>query len=282
MVIKKILDLEKLEVDIYRGIKFTPKNGFLKRTFGGHIIGQSLVSAIRTTDTSFKVHSLHCYFLSAGDSQKSLIYIVKRIKDGRSFCTRQVNAIQNGKTIFTMLASFQTDQISIKCQDNISDLFSLEGLIDFRSYDYFTDTSFAQFDEWDVRIMPYNKLARKSNSNLKQQVWFRHRNTLPNDSMLHVCALAYVSDLTLLSVARLSHIDTKSQLMVTSLDHTIWFMQPFRIDDWLLYNQFSPWTFNGRSLTYGNIFNKYGDIVAFVAQEGLTRYKANFSQSGMI
>lgn len=117
MAIEEILDLEQLEVDIYRGGVFSPESGFLQRTFGGHVAGQSLVSAVRTVDPKFEVHSLHGYFLRPGDARAPSVYLVERIRDGGSFCTRRVSAVQHGQTIFSMSASFQTDQSGIEHQD---------------------------------------------------------------------------------------------------------------------------------------------------------------------
>ena len=117
MAIEKILDLEQLEVNIYRGSVFSPQSGNFQRTFGGHVAGQSLVSAVRTVDTNFLVHSLHGYFIRPGDPQARTVFIVERLRDGSSFCTRRVSAIQHGKTIFSMSASFQSDQDGINHQD---------------------------------------------------------------------------------------------------------------------------------------------------------------------
>jgi acyl-CoA thioesterase II len=117
VAIEQILDLEQLEVDIYRGSVFSPESGFLQRTFGGHVAGQSLVSAVRTVDPHYLVHSLHGYFLRPGDAKAPTVFLVERLRDGGSFCTRRVSAVQHGKTIFSMSASFQTDQEGIHHQD---------------------------------------------------------------------------------------------------------------------------------------------------------------------
>jgi acyl-CoA thioesterase-2 len=275
MAIEEILDLEQLEVDIYRGRVFSPESGFLQRTFGGHVAGQSLVSAVRTVDPKYQVHSLHGYFLRPGDAQARAVYTVERLRG--SFCTRRVNAIQHGKTIFSMSASFQADQSGIEHQDAMPAAPPPDDLPGFRSGGAFDDAGFAQFAEWDVRIVPLDRVARLPGKASQQQVWFRHTDPLPDDPVLHICALAYMSDLTLLGSAQVNHPDERKHLMIASLDHAMWFMRPFRADEWLLYDQSSPSACGGRALTQGKIFNQYGELVAAVMQEGLTRYQRDFT-----
>jgi acyl-CoA thioesterase II len=276
MAIEQILDLEQLEVNIYRGRVFSPESGFLQRTFGGHVAGQSLVSAVRTVDGRFQVHSLHGYFLRPGDAKAPTVFLVERLRDGGSFVTRWVNAIQHGETIFSMSASFQTDQSGIEHQDAMPSAPPPDDLPGFRSGGAFDDAGFAQFAEWDVRIVPQDKLERLPAQASQQQVWFRHRDPLPDDHVLHICALAYMSDLTLLGSAQVHHAEERSHLMVASLDHAMWFMRPFRADEWLLYDQSSPSACGGRALTQGKIFTRTGEMVAAVMQEGLTRYQRDF------
>lgn len=279
MAIEEILDLEQLEVNIYRGRVFSPESGFLQRTFGGHVAGQSLVSAVRTVDPRFQVHSLHGYFLRPGDARSPSVYLVERIRDGGSFCTRRVSAIQHGETIFSMSASFQTEQAGIEHQDAMPEAPPPDDLPGFRSGGAFDDAGFAQFDEWDVRIVPRDEVNKLPGKASQQQVWFRHRDPLPDDHVLHICALAYMSDLTLLGSAQVNHLAVRKHMMVASLDHAMWFMRPFRADEWLLYDQSSPSACGGRSLTQGKIFNSRGDMVAAVMQEGLTRYQRDFTPS---
>jgi acyl-CoA thioesterase-2 len=274
--IEQILDLEQLEVNIYRGSVFSPESGNWQRTFGGHVAGQSLVSAVRTVDPRYLVHSLHGYFLRPGDAKAHTVFLVERIRDGGSFCTRRVNAIQHGETIFSMSASFQTDQSGIEHQDVMPSAPPPDDLPGLRSMKVFDDAGFRQFDEWDVRIVPQEKLERLPGLASQQQVWFRHRDPLPDDPVLHICALAYMSDLTLLGSAQVIHLEERAHLQVASLDHAMWFMRSFRADEWLLYDQSSPSACSGRSLTQGKIFNQYGEMVAAVMQEGLTRYKRDF------
>jgi acyl-CoA thioesterase-2 len=277
MSIEQILDLEQLEVNIYRGTMWSPESGFLQRTFGGHVAGQSLVSAVRTVEPEFQVHSLHGYFLRPGDATAPTVYLVERLRDGGSFVTRRVNAIQHGETIFSMSASFQSDQSGIEHQDAVPSApppDNLPALSDIKAFD---DAGFKQFAEWDVRIVPQEQLARLPGKASQQQVWFRHRDPLPDDHVLHICALAYMSDLTLLGSAQVHHADERRHLQVASLDHAMWFMRQFRADEWLLYDQSSPSASGGRSLCQGKIFNSDGEMVAAVMQEGLTRYKRDHS-----
>ena len=277
MAIEEILDLEQLEVNIYRGKVFSPESGFLQRTFGGHVAGQSLVSAVRTVDPKFQVHSLHGYFLRPGDARAPSVYLVERIRDGGSFCTRRVSAVQHGQTIFSMAASFQSDQSGIEHQDDMPVAPPPDDMPSFRSGGIFDDAGFAQFDEWDVRIVKRDQVQRTPGKASQQQVWFRHRDPLPDDPVLHICALAYLSDLTLLGSAQVNHVEERKHLMVASLDHAMWFMRPFRADEWLLYDQSSPSACGGRALTQGKLFNQYGEMVAAVMQEGLTRFKRDYS-----
>jgi acyl-CoA thioesterase II len=276
VAIEQILDLEQLEVDIYRGSVFSPESGFMQRTFGGHVAGQSLVSAVRTVDPRFLVHSLHGYFLRPGDAQARTVFIVERLRDGGSFCTRRVNAIQHGKSIFSMSASFQADQEGVNHQDAMPSAPPPDGLPGLDSVKVFDDAGFKQFAEWDVRIVPQSKMQRLPGKASQQQVWFRHRDPLPDDPVLHICALAYMSDLTLLGSAQVTHLDVRQHLQVASLDHAMWFMRVFRADEWLLYDQSSPSACGGRSLTQGKIFNQSGEMVAAVMQEGLTRFKREY------
>ena len=274
MAIEEILDLEKLEVNIYRGGVYHPESGYLSRTFGGHIAGQALVSAVRTVDPRYRVHSLHGYFLRPGDATEPAVYLVNRPRDGGSFCTRRVDAVQNGEVIFSMGASFQTEQSGIEHQD------AMPAVVPPDDLDPDAENGIAQFAEWDIRRVPRELVTRLSGKVSQQQVWFRHRDPLPDDPLLHICALAYMSDLTLLGSAQVTHQQDRPHLMVASLDHAMWFMRPFRADEWLLYDQFSPSATGGRALTQGQIFNKSGHLVAAVVQEGLTRYRRGYTPAG--
>jgi acyl-CoA thioesterase-2 len=176
-----------------------------------------------------------------------------------------------------MSASFQTDQSGIHHQDSMPSApppDDLPGLTEVKAFD---DAGFRQFAEWDVRVVPQEKLERLPGKASQQQVWFRHRDPLPDDFVLHVCALAYLSDLTLLGSAQVHHAEERKHLQVASLDHAMWFMRAFRADEWLLYDQSSPSASGGRSLTQGKIYTQTGEMVAAVTQEGLTRYKRDYT-----
>ncbi|OBH20759.1 acyl-CoA thioesterase II [Mycolicibacter terrae] len=276
MAIEEILDLEQLEVNIYRGSVFSPLSADHQRTFGGHVAGQALVSAVRTVDPRFQVHSLHGYFLRPGDARAPTVFIVERVRDGGSFCTRRVNAVQHGETIFNMSASFQTAQQGITHQDLMPDAPDPKDLPDIASMKAFDDAGFKAFAEWDLRKVPRAQLPHIPGKVAEQQVWFRHRDRLPDDPVLHICALAYMSDLTLLGTSWSIHPAERDHLQVASLDHAMWFMRPFRADEWLLYDQSSPSAGAGRALTQGKIYNRAGDMVAAVMQEGLTRFPSGY------
>lgn len=200
------------------------------------------------------------------------MFLVERVRDGGSFCTRRVTAIQHGQTIFHMSASFQVPQEGISHQDvmpTAPDPENLPGLDGMKSFD---EESFKVFAEWELRQVPADQLTPIPGLAARQQVWFRHREPLPDDPVLHICALAYMSDLTLLGTSWSAHPGERDHLQVASLDHAMWFLRPFRADEWLLYDQTSPSAGGGRALAQGKIFSRDGAMVAATMQEGLTRY----------
>ena len=272
MAIEEILNLEQLEINIFRSTVVNTAPGNRNRAFGGRVAGQSLVSAVRTVEPRYHVHSLHGYFLRAGDPVAPTVFLVERVRDGGSFCTRRVSAVQHGETIFHMQASFQVAQRGIEHQEAMPGAPDPEDLPDISSMSAFDDAGFKQFEEWDLRRVPRDQLPHLPGKVAEQQVWFRHRDPLPDDQVLHICALAYMSDLTLLGTSWSVHPDERDRLEVSSLDHAMWFLRALRADEWLLYNQSSPSAGSGRALCEGKIFNRRGDLVAAVMQEGLTRY----------
>ncbi|MGP6173045.1 acyl-CoA thioesterase [Corynebacterium sp. A21] len=266
--IEYILDIEEIDRDIYRG---PVVQSTLTRTFGGQVAAQALVAATRTVSEGFSVHSLHGYFVAPGKSHEPTVFLVDRMRDGRSFQSRQVKAIQDGETIFSMQASFHRD--GDEGLDHADSMRSVPGPEDF-GYDRSTlpASSRALLDEWsdwDIRVVPADRYEQNPHTATEQVVWFRSKAKLPDDPTFHVCTLAYMSDMTLLHSALGPHPGHKVQM--ASLDHAMWFMRPFRADEWLLYDQRSPSAANGRALTHGRIFNQSGDLVAIVNQEGLTR-----------
>ncbi len=266
--IEEILQVEAIETDIFRGPAFP---SHLQRTFGGQVAGQALMSATRTVPDDFAVHSLHGYFLRPGNPDIPAVFLVDRIRDGRSFTTRRVTGIQNGEAIFTMSASFhvRTDH-GIQHQDRMPPAPAPDGLPD-RMTDL-PEEAKAVFKEWknfDIRVVPREQLTTSDYFAAQQRVWFRYRHRLPDDQVFHVGTLAYMSDMTLLGSSKVPHPGVEPQ--AASLDHAMWFMRPFRADEWLLYDQTSPSADAGRALTQGRIFDRAGRMVAAVTQEGLSR-----------
>lgn len=266
--IEEILRVERIETDIYRGGAF--ESG-LPRTFGGQVAGQALVSATHTVSDEFAVHSLHGYFLRPGDPKLPVVFLVDRIRDGRSFVTRRVTGVQNGEAIFTMSASFHVrDDVGFEHQDTMPPVPGPEELPD--RFDELSDHDKNIFREWrnfDIRVIPHDQLVTNDSFAAQQRVWFRYREPLPDDQTIHVCTLAYMSDMTLLGSSKVPHPGVQPQ--AASLDHAMWFLRPFRADEWLLYDQTSPSAAGGRALTQGRIFDTDGRLVAAVTQEGLAR-----------
>lgn len=279
MAIEEILDLEQLEIDIFRSTVVEATPGNRNRAFGGRVAGQSLVSAVRTVDPRYRVHSLHGYFLRPGDPMAPTVFLVERVRDGGSFATRRISAIQHGKTIFHLQASFQTAQRGIEHQDQMPPAPDPDDIPPISKMVAFDEEGFKQFQEWDLRRVPPEALPRLPGQAARQQVWFRHRDPLPDDPVLHICALAYMSDLTLLGTSWSIHPAERDRLQVASLDHAMWFMRPFRADEWLLYDQSSPSAGAGRALCQGKIYRRRGELVAAVMQEGLTRFAATAEPS---
>lgn len=275
--IEEVLDIERLDRDLYRGPAIRTH---LQRTFGGQVAGQTLTAAVRTVDDDKHIHSLHGYFIRPGLPKVPTIFQVDRLRDGRSFATRRVTAIQEGEAIFSMSASFHLlGQDGIEHQDPMPSVIppeeipapSVENLDD--DHKVFVE----EWQQWDIRVVPRERLETSSALASQQRVWFRSVDPLPDSPNFHVCTLAYMSDMTLLGSAKVPHPDEPTQ--DASLDHAMWFMRPFRADDWLLYDQTSPSASGGRALTQGRIFDRSGRLVAAVTQEGLSRLLAPGAQS---
>ncbi len=268
VAIEQALDVEQLERDIFRGRTTATQ---LVRTFGGQVAGQALVSAVRTVEPEYLVHSLHGYFLRPSNPNEPTVYLVDRIRDGNSFVTRRVTGVQDGKAIFTMSASFQKLDAGIEHQDELPPVPAPDDLED--PLDRPAEQRHWLFQEWgehyDIRIIPPDRVTRRERVAAQQQVWLRYRSRLPDDPLIHVCTLAYMSDMTLLGSSMVHHRGDRVQ--TASLDHAMWFLRPFRADEWLLYDQTSPSAGFGRALTQGRIFDRSGRMVAAVVQEGLTR-----------
>lgn len=262
----KLLDLEALEADLFRG---PPPETDRQRVFGGQVAAQALVAAGRTVDPQRHVHSLHAYFLRPGDTAEPIFYEVDANHDGRSFSTRRVVARQHGNAIFTMSASFQIPEDGLEHQLPMPQVPEPDSLDrpqgeDARAWSAI-DLRFAGRDAWSVDATEELPPG--------QWVWFRASAPLPADPLLHVCVLAYASDLTLLSSTLRPHGVSRRApgLRMASLDHAMWFHRPFSADQWLLYDQLSPSASGSRGLASGRIYSHDGALVASVVQEGLIR-----------
>lgn len=273
-----LLDLEPIEVNIFRGV--SPQEN-RQRVFGGQVAGQSLVAAARTVDDPTRqVHSLHSYFLRPGDPNAPILYQVDRLRDGRSFTTRGVVAIQHGEVIFNLQASFHAFEPGLEHQIpmplNVPDP---ESLPDFRErmapHKHLIGDWYDAPRPIDLRYVSGDPFSRSGTASPGQQVWLRADGKLSDDPVLHACIATYASDMTLLDTTLLPHgLGWNDEgVQMASLDHAMWFHRPFRADDWLLYDQSSISTSNSRGLAGGSIFTSDGQLAVTVVQEGLTRLR---------
>jgi acyl-CoA thioesterase II len=274
-----ILDLEQLEVNLFRGR--SPQTNW-QRVFGGQVIGQALVAACRTVDTNGRPpHSLHAYFLLAGDPKVPIIYDVERVRDGKSFTTRRVKAVQHGQPIFIMSASFHRDEEGFTHQAKMPDVPSPDELpseaeIKERVLPMMPEPVRRYYERErpiELRPVEYGRYLGKAIPDGRFHVWIRATGRLPDEPAIHRAVLAYASDMTLLDSALTPHGRSvfEKTIMAASLDHALWLHRPFRADDWLLYAQDSPNMAGARGFSRGLIFARDGTLVASVAQEGLVR-----------
>ncbi|QKV94848.1 acyl-CoA thioesterase II [Streptomyces sp. NA02950] len=281
----ELLDLERIERDIFRGTSDAAP--MVPRVFGGQVAAQALVAAGRTVPDDRSAHSLHAYFLRPGDPGAPIVYTVDRIRDGRSFTTRRVVAVQHGQPIFHLSASFQTFEEGLEHQERMPDVPDPLSLPTARELlPRYKDLIGPEVSERmlmsraavDLRYVdepPYGSVGRPREA--KSQVWFRTNGKLDgvaDDPLLHVCLATYVSDMTLLDSVLLAHGRggwAVGDIVGASLDHAMWFHRPFRVDDWLLYDQESPSASGGRGLARGRIFTADGRLAVSVIQEGLMR-----------
>ncbi|MBT2387618.1 acyl-CoA thioesterase II [Streptomyces sp. ISL-11] len=277
-----LLDLERIEQDIFRG---TSRPSLVPRVFGGQVAAQALVAAGRTVPDDRHPHSLHAYFLRPGDPGAPIVYTVDRIRDGRSFTTRRVVAVQHGQPVFHLSASFQTYEEGLEHQEpmphapNPLDLPTAAEMLPAHAH-RFADPAVverlldarAAVDLRYVDDPPFASVGEPREA--KSQVWFRTNGKLADDPLLHVCLVTYVSDMTLLDSVLLAHGRggwTVGDVVGASLDHAMWFHRPFRADEWLLYDQESPTAQGGRGLAKGRIFTENGQLAVSVIQEGVVR-----------
>jgi acyl-CoA thioesterase II len=274
-----LLALEQLELNLFRGLSPDENR---QRVFGGQVAGQALIAAGRTVDRGV-VHSLHAYFLRPGDPLVPIIYDVDRIRDGKSFTTRRVVAIQHGRPIFNLSASFQVEEPGPEHQYRMPDAPDPESIppIEERLAPY-ADRFPPDMLEWLRRERPIESRSvdlprwldpKPGEREAEQFVWIKTNGDLPSDPLLHACVVAYASDLTLLDTAVMPHARSwdDDRFMMASLDHAMWFHRPFRADEWLLYHQKSPSAQAGRGLAEGFIYRRDGALACTVMQEGLIR-----------
>lgn len=277
-----LLDLEQIEQDYFRG---RSRSAIVPRVFGGQVAAQALVAAGRTVPDDRTAHSLHAYFLRMGDPGAPIVYTVDRIRDGRSFTTRRVVAVQHGQPIFHLSASFQTyeegldHQAPMPAAPDPDTLPTAEQTLP-RYVDRFVHPSVvdrmlearAAVDLRYVDAPPYASVGEPREP--RSQVWFRTNGELADDSLLHVCLATYVSDMTLLDSVLLAHGRggwAVGDVVGASLDHAMWFHRPFRADQWLLYDQESPSAHGGRGLGQARIYTQDGQLAISVIQEGVVR-----------
>jgi acyl-CoA thioesterase-2 len=277
-----ILDLEPLEENLFRGR--SPQEGW-QRVYGGQVLGQALVAAVRTVPEERVAHSLHAYFLLGGDPTRPIIYNVERVRDGRSFTTRRVTAIQHGRPMFVTAVSFHAPEPGLDHQCEMPEVPPPEELPSEREL---TSKLLAHLPEnmrsyWErerpieMRPLDVSRYFARDRRPPEQAAWMRASGRLPDAFALHQCVLAYASDFTLLDTALIAHgkLMFDKDMQLASLDHALWFHRPFRADEWLLYLQDSPSSHGARGFCRGNIYTRDGVLVASVAQEGLMRQRTS-------
>ncbi len=274
-----ILDLEQIELNLFRG---TSPDESWQRVFGGQVIGQALVAATRTVE-EFQSHSLHGYFLRPGDPKVPIIYDVDRIRDGKSFATRRVVAIQHGRPIFNMSVSFQREEPGLEHQFDMPDVPSPESLPPeeevrakvapllpekFRKY-------FTRDRAIEIRAVEQTNWVEPKKREPIQHFWIKTRGEMPEDQNINKCVLAYASDMTLLDTCIAPHGVTfiDERLQAASLDHAMWFHRPFKADQWMLFSQDTPSANGAKGFNRGSLYTREGVLVASVAQEGLIRMR---------
>jgi acyl-CoA thioesterase II len=275
-----LLDLEQLEQNLFRGR--SPEQGW-QRVYGGQVLGQALVAAVRTVEADRVAHSMHAYFLLPGDPKVPIIFEVERIRDGRSFTTRRVKGIQHGRAMFAMSVSFHKSEPGydhaakmpdVPPPENLPNENDLIGQIlktgpeNMRSY-------WERERPIEMRPVDMSRYLAREHRDPVQHVWMRANGRLPDANPLHQCVLAYASDFTLLDTALLAHgkLLYDPDIQLASLDHALWLHRPFRADEWLLYAQDSPSAHGARGFCRGSVYTREGVLVASATQEGLMRQR---------
>jgi acyl-CoA thioesterase-2 len=273
------LDLETLELNLFRG-----RSDYTawQRVFGGQVIGQALMAACRTVENRLP-HSLHGYFILPGDSKLPIVYEVERVRDGRSFSTRRVKAIQRGQTIFTLSASFQSEEGGFDHFVPMPDVPMPEdlpngdqtGLQVAPGMPPSVQQYFARKRPVELRPVDVTRYVSREPRDPVFRMWIRATAPLPDNPIIHRCVLAYASDIALLDSALVAHGRSvfDPDIQAASLDHALWFHRPFKADEWLLYAHDSPSSGGARGFSRGSVYTRDGILVASVAQEGLIRHR---------
>jgi acyl-CoA thioesterase-2 len=269
----KLLDLETIEVNTYRGIQPEEER---QRVFGGQVAAQALMAAGRTVESGY-VHSLHSYFLRPGDPNIPILYEVDRIRDGKSFTTRRVVAVQHGRAIYNMQASFHTEEISLEHQFPMPEVPAPDTIPTILER---IKNENGVIDEWFRRPHPIEQRfigelpwSPHRSKEPHQKIWIRADGTLNDDRLLHACVATYASDMSLFDAILAPHSIRwdDGKFMGASLDHCMWFHRDFRADEWLLYDMDSPIAHGARGLARGFLYDQRGRLVVSMVQEGLTR-----------
>ncbi|XP_048494400.1 acyl-CoA hydrolase 2-like isoform X2 [Beta vulgaris subsp. vulgaris] len=283
--VESILHLDPIEVNLFQGITLpdAPKFG---KVFGGQFMGQALAAASKTVDRLKIVHHVQAYFLLVGDYDIPIIYQVHRLRDGKSFSTRRVDAIQKGTVVFTLLASFQEEDHGFEHQESVMPsvpapemLLSLEEVREQRIIDprfprtYRNKVATAKLDPlpMELRFCDPNTSTSQTKSPAKLRYWLRAKGNLSDDQALHRCVVAFASDLLLIEVSSNPHRKSGRKISIFSLNHTIWFHRPVKADDWLLFVMESPSAHSRRGLVAGRMYNRSGELIVSLVQEGLLR-----------
>ncbi len=280
-----ILELEKTDERTFVGKSF---KSLFPRVFGGQVIAQALTAATQTIDADKTAHSLHAYFLLGGDPQKPIRYVVKPVRDGKSFSMRMVEAMQDNEIIFSTMISFQKPETGLEHQFEMPKVPSPEeAKINLQAkQDDFSNMQRMLNNPWPVEVVPCEPMFISSRENKGERVklppyqhtWIRVQETLPTEEALHKAALAFISDLSLMMIATKPHgaSPLHGDIVGASLDHAIWFQRPFNANEWLLYAMESPSAFHATGLNRGHFFNQKGELVAATFQESLIRPTPKF------
>lgn len=269
-----VLDVEPIEVNLFRGNSVNPSS---QRVFGGQVIGQAMVAACRTMEGRLP-HSLHCYFILPGDPKEQVIYEVERLRDGKSYSTRRVTAIQHGNVIFSIMVSFHAEEGgAFDHEEKMPDVPPPEKLapVEFpkRSMSFETPEFIRRCYAIELRPVEIDRYSGQKFDDGRIHIWIKTTARVCRDQAMHICALAYASDYSLMDavMARYGYPPFDKRVSLASLDHAMWFHRSFRADEWLLYAHDSPSAQEGRGLARGLIFKRDGTLVASVAQEGSLR-----------